>query len=124
MGNEQVGRAGLLLDILHQVDHLCLNGHVQRRDALICDDELGVHDEGAGNAHALALAARELVRIALGMFGRKAHLGQNFLHLFAALFAGLVHVVDVQTLADDILHLFAGVQGRHGVLKDHLHLGA
>ena len=58
------------------------------------------------------------------MFGRKAHLGQNFLHLFAALFAGLVHVVDVQTLADDILHLLAGVQGRHGVLKDHLHLGA
>mgnify|MGYP006900717337 CR=1 FL=1 len=67
MRNEQVGRAGLLLDILHQVDHLRLNGHVQRRDALICDDELGVHDEGAGNAHALALAARELVGIAVGV---------------------------------------------------------
>ena len=38
--------------------------------------------------------------------------------------SGLVHVVDVQTLADDILHLLAGVQGCHGVLKDHLHLGA
>ena len=30
---------------------------------------------------------------------------------------------DIQPLADDVLHLFAGVQGRHGVLKDHLHLG-
>ena len=31
MCNEQVGRAGLLLDILHQVDHLRLNGHIQCR---------------------------------------------------------------------------------------------
>ena len=41
MGNEEVGRAGLLLDILHQVDHLRLNGHIQCRDALIGNDELG-----------------------------------------------------------------------------------
>ena len=61
VGDEQIGRAGLLLDILHQVDYLCLNGHIQRRDALVRDDELGVHDEGAGNAHALTLTAGELV---------------------------------------------------------------
>ena len=29
MRNEQVGRAGLLLDVFHQVDHLGLDGHVQ-----------------------------------------------------------------------------------------------
>ena len=42
MGDEEVGRAGLLLDILHQVDHLRLNGHIQCRDALIGNDELGI----------------------------------------------------------------------------------
>ena len=57
VGNEQVGRAGLLLDVFHQVDHLGLDGHVQCRDALIGNDELGVHDEGTGDAHTLALAA-------------------------------------------------------------------
>ena len=57
VGNEQVGRAGLLLDVFHQVDHLGLDGHIQCRDALIGNDELGVHDEGTGDAHTLALAA-------------------------------------------------------------------
>ncbi len=85
MGDEQVGRAGLLLDVLHQVDHLRLNGHVQCRDALVGDDELGVHDEGAGNAHALALTAGELVGVTLSVLRRKADLRQNLLHLFAAL---------------------------------------
>ena len=33
-------------------------------------------------------------------------------------------MVDVQTLADDFAHLFPGVQTGHGVLKNHLHLGA
>ena len=124
VGDEQIGRAGLLLDILHQVDYLCLNGHIQRRDALIRDDELGVHDEGAGNAHALTLTAGELVGVALGVLRGKADLGKDLFHLFAALCLRFAQMVDIQTLADDVLHLFAGVQGCHGVLKDHLHLGA
>ena len=85
VGDEQVSRAGLLLDILHQVDHLCLNGHIQCRDALIRNNELGVHDQGAGNAHALALTAGELVGIALGVLRGKADLGKDLFHLFAAL---------------------------------------
>lgn len=32
-------------------------------------------------------------------------------------------MVDIQPLANDILHLLAGVQRCHGVLEDHLHLG-
>ena len=124
VGDEEIGGAGLGLDVLHQVDHLGLDGDVQRRDALIGNDELGVHDEGAGNAHALALAAGELVGIALGVFGGQTHLGQNFLHLLLPLGAGGIHMVDVQPLGDDVTHLFAGVEGRHGVLENHLHLGA
>ena len=42
MCDEQVGRAGLLLDVLHQVDDLCLDRHVQCRDAL----EMCIRDRG------------------------------------------------------------------------------
>ena len=31
---------------------------------------------------------------------------------------------DIQPLANDILHLLAGVQAGHGILEDHLHFGA
>ena len=44
---------------------------IQRRDALVRDDELGVHDEGAGNAHALTLTAGELVGVCQTVFKQK-----------------------------------------------------
>ena len=44
MGDKKVGRAGFLLDVFHQVDHLGLDGHVQRGNALIGNDQLGVHN--------------------------------------------------------------------------------
>ena len=42
--------------------------------------------------------------------------------LFMAVFLVLVKVVDVKGLADDVLDSHTGVQGRVGVLEDHLHL--
>src|SRR5699024_12195412 len=48
-------------------DALPIYGNVQRRDRLVADDELGVHGQGAGDAHALPLPARELVRVAVGV---------------------------------------------------------
>ena len=62
--------------------------------------------------------------VALGVLGGEAHLGQDLLHLLLPLGAAVVHVVDVQAFGDDVPHLLAGVQAGHGVLEDHLHLGA
>ena len=42
--------------------------------------ELRIARERAGDADALALAAGELVRIALGMLRQQSHLLQQFLH--------------------------------------------
>ena len=39
MGNEHIGQIQLILQILHQVQNLCLNGHVQSRDRLIADHQ-------------------------------------------------------------------------------------
>ncbi len=53
----------LALQVHQQVEDLRLNGHVQRRDRLVADDELRIERQRAGDADALAAAAVQLVRI-------------------------------------------------------------
>ena len=42
MRNEHVSQVELILQILHQVQNLCLNGNVKRGNRLIADDEFRV----------------------------------------------------------------------------------
>ena len=49
-----------------QVEDLGLHRHVERGDRLVADDHLGIEHERPGDADALALAARELVRTPIG----------------------------------------------------------
>ena len=51
------------LEILYQVQHLALHGHVKRADCLIENDELGVGDKGSGDRQSLPLTSRELMWI-------------------------------------------------------------
>ena len=50
VGNEHVGQALLLLQVLHEVQDLGLDGHVQSGDRLVADHEGGVEGDGAGTA--------------------------------------------------------------------------
>ena len=52
-----------LLQPLHQVEDLRLGRHVERGRRLVGDQELGVVDQRHRDHHALAHAARELVRV-------------------------------------------------------------
>ena len=52
------------LQLQQQVDHLRLHRHVERGDRLVRHQQLGLGDQRAAIPIALALAARELVRIA------------------------------------------------------------
>ena len=63
--DEEVREPEVALEVLEQVEDLRLDGDVQRRDRLVADDQLRVQRERAGDADALALAARELVRVAV-----------------------------------------------------------
>ncbi len=65
----------------HQVEHLGPDGHVQGGDGLVGDDEVGLHDEGPGDADALALTAGELVGEAAGELGQQAHVAEGLGHL-------------------------------------------
>ena len=56
---------GALLDGLDELQDLGLDGHVERRRGLVRDEQLGLAGEGHGDHHALAHAARQLVRVLL-----------------------------------------------------------
>jgi hypothetical protein len=60
------------LQIGEEFQHLRAHRHVERRDRLVGDHEFRPAHHGAGDRHALALAARKLMRIALGEAGAQA----------------------------------------------------
>ena len=121
MGDEQVGQAHLLLQVLKHIDHLGLDGNVQGRDRLVADDELWVDRQGAGNAHALPLTAGEFVGVAVGVLAVQAHaLQQGNDAVVSVLLVGC-QLVDVDAFAHDVADGHAGVQAGVGVLEHDLH---
>ena len=74
MGDEEIGQAELVLQVLQKIDNLRLHRDVERADRLVADDKVWLDREGAGDADALALASAELVRVALHEFGREAYM--------------------------------------------------
>ena len=70
VGDEQVGQAELLLQILEQVDDLRLDRNVERRDRLVADDQLRRHRERASDADA-AGAGRRRTRADSGACDRR-----------------------------------------------------
>ena len=73
VADEQVGHAGLLLDLDEQVQHARLGGQVERAHRLVADDELRVAGQRPGDRDPLALAAGELPREPLAGVGRQVH---------------------------------------------------
>ena len=67
VSDEEVREAEVPLEIPEKIDHLGLDGYIERRDRLIADDEIRLHGQRAGDTDALPLAATELVRITAGV---------------------------------------------------------
>ena len=63
---ENDARAGLVLELLDQLENLRLNRDVERGRRLVGDEQLRLARQRHRNHHALAHAAGELVRIAVG----------------------------------------------------------
>ena len=72
MRNEDVGQPELALQADQQVDDLGLDRDVEGAQRLVADDQPRLRRERAGDADALALAAAELARQALGRLGAEA----------------------------------------------------
>ena len=78
VGDKEVGQTELLLDIIEEVDDLGLNREIEGGDGFIGDDQFGFHCQGAGDADALPLPAREFVGIAIKDITAKADGRQQF----------------------------------------------
>ena len=88
MGDHQVGQSVAGLEVLHQVEDLGLDGDVEGRDGLVGHDQLGIEGEGPGQADALALAAGELVGVAVDRGAAQPHLVEQRADLLLLVGAG------------------------------------
>src|SRR5207247_1899973 len=120
VSDEQIRELEAILQVLEKVDDLRLDGHVECRDRLVANNELRLHGERAGDPDALTLAARELVRVAVGEVRVETHHAQELLHPLGLLLA-LGEVMDLDWFADDVAHGHARIQRRVRILEDHLH---
>ena len=118
--DEKVGQAPAALQVFHDVEHLRLHRHVKRRGRLVAHQKLGLGGQRAGDRDALALPARELVRILHHVQRRQAHGLEQIAHLgLELILVGDQPVLD-QGLAHDVFHDPARIQAGIGILEDHL----
>ena len=120
MGDEHDGRTVFLLQGVHQVQNLGLNGHVQGGGGLIGNQQLGLAGQGHGDHDTLAHTAGQLVGILTGH-----GLGVGDLDGLQHLDALLCGFLLAQSLMDDeglgklLLYAEHRVQAGHGLLEDH-----
>ena len=111
----------LVLQLLHEVEDLRLDRHVERGGGLVGQEQARVHRQRAGQADALALAAGEGVRVAAHVPGVEPDVLQQLAHPLAEpLAVGDAEVA--QRLTDDVDDREARVQRLERILEQHPHL--
>ncbi len=120
VGDEQVGQAVLLLEVLEQVDDLRLHGDVQRGDRLVEHQQLRLHRQRPGDADALPLPAGELVRVARACSAPRPTSASSAATRSRRSLAGAADAVDGEHLGEGVGHGHARVERRVGVLEDDL----
>ena len=124
MGDEQQRQSKARLHVFQQIEDLSANRNVERRNRLVADDELGIEDECARNADALALSAGKFMRQAPDHqrrieSNRGEYLADELLPLFRILDARY-H----QRLGDDLADAPPRIQRSDRILENKLHAPA
>ena len=121
VGNENEGGVLLLHQLVHELEDLGLDGHVQGSGGLVGDDEFGVGRQGDGDDDPLTHTAGKLVGIRLEpvlRVGDAHHMQQ--LHTARVFFLlGHLLLVEIQHLGDLFFNRIERIQGGHGVLEYH-----
>ena len=107
-----------------RVDDPRLHGHVQRAGRLVEQQEARFEDQGASDGDALALAARELVRVAVHRQRIDADLGQRLGGEPAAFAVVAADAVHPHALLDDPIDVEPRAERRERVLEHRLHFTA
>ena len=121
--DEQIRKPQLILKAHQQIQHLRLNGNIQRGNRLIRNDETRARDQGAGDGDALTLTAGELMRIAVELLGRNADRAGNPQHALVQLILRELEVRN-QRLLQQLANGHARIQRGIRILKDQLHVAA
>jgi len=124
VGDEEVGKAALLLEAVEEVYDLGLDRDVQSRNGLVGDDEARFYGEGASDANPLPLSTGKFVGKAVRMLARETHSLEQRVNALAALRRGFGKPVDVDAFGDDVQHHHPRVQRSVRILKDHLCLAS
>ena len=119
VGDQQHAHATLALDLRQQVQHLRLDGDVERRRRLIGDEQLRPPGERNGNHHALLHATRELKRIVAQALHRIRNADR--LQQTAGFGLGLrsAQAVSCQSLDNLRAHRHHRIQAGRRFLEDH-----
>ena len=120
MGDQDHRHAVLVLEVLDQVEDLRLHGDVERGGRLVGDQHVGPVGERHGDHHALALAARQLVRILLSRASGSGICTSSSSASARAMASPAAHpVVQVEDFADLLADGIDRVQRAHRLLEDH-----
>ena len=117
VSDDQVGQPHVTAQVGHQVQDLGLDRDIKAGGGLIRDHQAGLQGQGAGDADAAGLAARQLVRVAVGDGGGQAHGGQKVAGGAGGIGQGLA--VDAEGFGDQAAHGQPGGKRGGRVLEHH-----
>ena len=121
--DEEAREAHLALQVAKQVEDRRLHRHVERRNGLVRDQDARLEDQRTREPDALALPARQFVRIPVAELGAEADQVEDLLDARPQV-AALRDPVQPQRLADDRTARHARVQRRVRILEDHVQLAS
>ena len=109
VGNDDIGKVELLLEVFEKIQDLSPDGNIQRRNRLIEDDAFRHHRKRPCDGNALALPSAELMRILHSRLnGKSGELQQLLRSFYALLFADTT--LDQHRFGDDFPHAHTGAE--------------
>ena len=124
MRNKQIGNAHFLLDMLQQIDNLCLYGNIQCTDGLITDDELRIQGKCSGNSNTLTLSAGKFMRVTADVIRLQPDDIQQLTNPLLPFFLRVENMMNIHWLTDNFSYRHTGIQTCIGILKNHLYIPA
>ncbi len=121
MRDEQIGDAETLVHVAQEIEHLRLDRNIEGGHGFVEHQHFRIERQCARNVDPLALAAAQLMGIAVGQTLVEPDERQQLLHPFAALRL-VSQMMDAQRLLEGRADAHARRKRGIGILEDHLHL--
>ena len=121
MRNEQIAQTHFALQLHQQIEHLALDGHIQRAHRFIANQKARLQRQRARDANPLPLATGKLKRIPPRRRFRQAHLRQQIRHPLLPLRAR-AHLVNHKRFLHNRPHRVPRIEALVRILKNHLNL--